>query len=116
MKTRIEIKDNISSDEAVIYCREITPEIEKLARLLQKDNKSFDDISFLKDDQEFFFDLSEVLFFETENQVVYAHTKSDSFKTKNKLYELEKILPLYFTRISKSTIVNTVHIYSIQEV
>ena len=34
------------------------------------------------------------------------HTKSDVYEYKNRLYELEKILPWKFIRISKSTILN----------
>ena len=44
--------------------------------------------------------------FETEEKVVYAHTKDDMFQVKYRLYELEEILPGYFMRISKSTILN----------
>ena len=36
-----------------------------------------------------------------------------SYQTKYKLYELEDILPGFFMRVSKSTILNTNHIYSI---
>jgi len=53
------------------------------------------------------------LFFETGHDGVYAHTAADAFKTEFKLYELQEMLPEKFVRVSKSAIVNIVHILSI---
>ena len=53
------------------------------------------------------------MFFETESDVIKAHTRNNIFETKSRLYELENILPYYFCRISKSAIVNVKEIYSI---
>lgn len=47
--------------------------------------------------------------------MVKAHTRDEIFMTKNRLYELEQILPYYFCRISKSAIVNVKEIYSISK-
>lgn len=55
----------------------------------------------------------DILFFETDGGMIYAHTVDDVFQTKYKLYELEELLPRTFLRISKSAIVNTDKIYSI---
>lgn len=51
--------------------------------------------------------------FETEGKLVQAHTADRLYLTDRKLYELEESLPGSFMRISKSTIVNLDHIYSI---
>ena len=56
---------------------------------------------------------SEILFFETDNNQVMAHTANEIFLTGSKLYELEKILPWYFSRISKSAILNVKKVYAI---
>lgn len=45
--------------------------------------------------------------------MIYAHTLNEVYQVKYKLYELEEILPQNFIRISKSTILNINHIYSI---
>jgi len=45
--------------------------------------------------------------------VVTAHTTEKMYESSYRLYELEEILPGYFMRISKSTIVNLKQIYSI---
>ncbi len=114
MRVRIEVTEENAPEEVVIYCRRITPEIEEMARLLGTGKKGVTP-SFFKGEEQYYFSLSEVLFFETEGEIVYAHTAKDSYETRTRLYELEKILPSYFVRISKSTIVSTLHIFSIQK-
>ena len=70
-------------------------------------------LTFNKGNTEYYLSLDEILFFETDNATINAHTKNDIYQTRYKLYELEEILPGSFMRISKSAIVNTGHIYSI---
>ena len=53
------------------------------------------------------------LFFETDENGISAHTRTDAYQVKYKLYELEELLPRFFMRVSKSAILNTNHIYSI---
>lgn len=55
------------------------------------------------------------MFFETSGTSIHAHTSDNFYQVKNKLYELEKILPSNFIRVSKSTIINVKHIYSIEK-
>ena len=57
--------------------------------------------------------IKKILFFETENKQIWAHTSDEMYETDYKLYELEEFLPGSFMRVSKSTIVNLNHIYSI---
>ena len=71
------------------------------------------EICLYQENQEFFLPMESLLFFETDGDKVYAHTKDSSYLAKYKLYELEKILPETFLRISKSAIVNINQIYSI---
>ena len=56
-----------------------------------------------------------ILFFETEDNQVFAHTKKDVYQTKYRLYELEELLPGSFIRVSKSTILNVSHVLSIKK-
>lgn len=53
------------------------------------------------------------MFFETEGGAVQVHTADDMYSISAKLYELEEMLPRYFARVSKSSILNTKKIYSI---
>lgn len=102
MKVRIEIDDSLNEDEIVIHTKEYTDELQQLI----SNFKSKPSIQFFKQDTEYYLDLDAILFFESDNGTVYAHTANDMFSTTQKLYELENILPNSFLRISKSTIVN----------
>ena len=55
---------------------------------------------------EHFIAQSEILFFETEENRVAAHTAGGMYYTQKKLYELERMLPATFIRVSKSCILN----------
>src|SRR5699024_681198 len=68
---------------------------------------------FYKKETEYYLSLTDILFFETDAKTVYAHTAKDIYETKYRLYELETLLPAYFMRVSKSTILNCREIYSI---
>ena len=84
--------------------RLLTDEIADLQRLLQESKSPR--LIFYKGTGEYYLDLSEILFFETEGNKIYAHTQKDAYEVRLKLYELESILPRYFSRVSKSTIAN----------
>lgn len=114
MHVRIEMIED-GPEEAVIRCRKITPDIEELILRLNGKEKSSTGLLFFKGEEQYYPTLGEILFFETEGEKVYAHTSKDSFEIKQRLCELLTILPNYFVRISKSTIVNTLHIFSIQK-
>lgn len=112
MKIKIELCRELSEPEVTIRCRSITDEIhrvEKAVRDLAKSN-----LTFYKDNTEFYLDTDSILFFETDDGIVHAHTADDSFRTDRKLYELEDILPQKFVRVSKSTILNVDHVYSVE--
>lgn len=109
MKVRLEIDDTLKEDEIVISTKKYTDEIKQLI----ESSKSKPKIQFFKQDTEYYLDLDSILFFESDNGKVFAHTTNDMFSTVQKLYELEKILPNHFIRISKSTILNIQKIYSL---
>lgn len=113
MKVRIEVADDLSEDEVLIRCGQVDESIRKLYRLLLEQTKGNPQITFYKQNQEFYFPLDDVLFFETSGEHVYAHTADDAFLIRNRLYELEQLLPITFVRAAKSTIVNVRRIYSV---
>lgn len=120
MKVRIEVEPGIPEPELTVKCGSIDENILKLQRYLSeldgegtdKDSKK---IVFYKDDTDFFFPVDNILFFETTAGDIAAHTKDDVFYVKQKLYELEEMLPRKFLRISKSTIINTGCVYSVSK-
>lgn len=99
LKVKIELDDSLSQNEVVIRCRDIDENILQLKRAAE--NLSTDtDIVFLKDNVQFFPSLDSILFFETAEHALNAHTADDIFQVKMKLFELENILPQKFVRIS----------------
>ena len=90
----------------------MTEAVERLYQLLKKEKK-LDQIEAFKDNISYYLNLSDILFFETDSKVVMAHTRTDSYQVKYKLYELEDILGGDFMRVSKSTILNLKQIYAL---
>ncbi|MCR5268433.1 MAG: LytTR family transcriptional regulator [Lachnospiraceae bacterium] len=113
MKVKIEIDPGMQDCEVTIRCAEVSEDVLKIQKLLSECSVQPDQISLYKADAEYFLPLGEILFFETDDGQIRAHTAMDEFETKYKLYELEERLPSYFVRISKSTILNTHKLYSI---
>lgn len=112
LKIRIEL-DPEAEEEILIRCKELTPQMIELQQSLTKAVSTSGQIVLYKDNTEYYLEIADILFFETENSMVLAHTDQDVFETRMKLYELEDILGGAFLRISKSAIVNTDKIYSI---
>ena len=115
MKIKIELDNNLIEDEVIIRCSKIDSNIQKIQTAISDISSQDKQMSFLKDGKEYYFSLDEILFFETNNNQIDAHTESNIFRVKYKLYELEDILPSNFVRISKSTILNINKIYSIDK-
>lgn len=115
MKLRIEIDDTIAEEEVVIRCRELTSDISELKELIQTSFSKKETIAFFKGDTRIYIPIQEVLFFETDENGVCAHTIDDSYEIHHRLYELEEMLPRSFMRVSKSTILNTKKIFSIDK-
>ena len=113
MKVRIDIQSNLEEDEVVIRCASINETILQIQNLISNFGMDTKNLTLLKGDTEYFIPQEQILFFETESKTVVAHTAEKMYETQYKLYELEEILPRYFMRISKSTIVNLKQIYSI---
>jgi len=111
VKLRIEITDGSMEDEIIIRCGRVDESVQKLQAYIQ--NMSAPKLTFYKENQEYYLPLEEILFFETDGEQIYAHTANDAFRVKHRLYELEEILPHYFVRVAKGTIVNAMQIYAI---
>lgn len=113
MKINIEIEEALAEDEVIIRCRGLTDEISAIQKAVSEVSSAAQKFTFYKGNTEYYLTLDEILFFETDETGISAHTKTEAYQTKYKLYELEDILPGFFMRVSKSTILNTNHIYSI---
>ncbi|QUI25725.1 LytTR family transcriptional regulator DNA-binding domain-containing protein [Vallitalea pronyensis] len=113
MKIRIEVDTKTNETEVIIRCSEVNNKILKLESRLSQLITPKTQIIFYKNEQEYYISPSDILFFETNTNGVTAHTVNEIYDVKFKLYELEKILPDAFVRVSKSTIANSNKVYSI---
>ena len=113
MKILIEVASDLPEDEVVIRCCRVDETIQRIQALISEQGAADTRLTFYKQNSEFFFSVASILFFETEGDSIRAHTADDVFITKYRLYELENLLPRYFVRASKSTIVNIRQVYSI---
>lgn len=113
MKVRINIDENLIEDEIIIQCSKLDERIQKIYNSLMDITKGSQHLMLYKGNVEYYLPLERILFFETTEHCISAHTVDKVFETTYRLYELEEFLPGYFMRVSKSTILNTNHIYSI---
>ena len=113
MKVRIELDPQMDEQEMIIRAPRLTEDVARLQQLILEQKMT--PLTFYKDRSEYFVDVSKILFFETDGEKIYGHTREEAYEVRQKLYELEEILPIAFCRISKSTIVNTKQIYSIEK-
>ena len=113
MKFQIEINPDLLEEEVIIKAKKMDQRVQALQEYLSTlEEKS---LAFYKGTSEFFLNLDDLLFFETDGSGVVAHTSDQVYEVKLKLYELESGLPYYFCRISKSTIVNCRQIFSLDK-
>jgi DNA-binding LytR/AlgR family response regulator len=110
------VKDeNQSNEEITITYGEESDVVRKLRFLAVELNKENSKLEMYMDNSTYYIDVSSIMFFETDDCKIVAHTKDDMFYVDYKLYELEELLPSVFVRIAKSSIVNVRHIYSIEK-
>ncbi len=115
MKITMEIDDGIAEDEVIIRCRALNDEIVSLQRRISEAVNEKMQLHVTKGEKEYFITLEDIVFLETADQVVAVHTVDQIYATKQKLYELEELLPGSFMRVSKSTIINMSVIRSIHK-
>lgn len=113
MKFTILQDDSLEDNEVVVKHNGDAKTISDLYNFLSNQSKASASLELYKDDQQFYLNIDELVFFETSANIIYAHTVSQAYETKYKLYELEALLPNFFMRISKSTICNINYIHSI---
>ena len=114
LKIELIIDEQLEDEVVSIRCREYTEDIRKIHAILQQYENQNRKIMGVHRDVEYYLDLRNIMFFETLDEEVFAHTGQHEFLVKQRLYELEKIVPHYFMRISKSTILNINFLYAIE--
>ena len=83
--------------------------------ILTRKNMSVNFIQVKKDDRLFYIDVSDIVYIESLGHDVYVHTADDTYVTRERLKQLEKLLdPEQFLRVSSSAIINTKQIKQIE--
>ena len=96
MKINIELDSTLNEIELVIKTPDLNNDVALIKDLVEKALTKNQKIVFYKEDTEYFIPLNNILFFETDDNKVYAHTKDNFFEVKFKLYELEDIIPHHY--------------------
>lgn len=109
---RIEIEPD-KPEEVIIRCRSLSDDVIALQRTIEEGTRERDEMLLTLGEREFFVKYSEILFFETTENGICAHTKRNMFYTDSTLRELSLTLPRRFMRVSKSCIVNIDRVYSL---
>ena len=113
MKVKIEIEAGLEEEEVVIRCGSLSDSVVSLQNFISKQNNGKRYLALTGGETEYYVPLEDIYFFETEGREIRAHTAEQIFDCSYRLYDLEELLPGSFMRISKSTIANLDHIYSI---
>ena len=87
MKVRIELDPSMDEPEILIRAPRLTQELAQLQESILR--QKLVPLAFYKDRSEYFLDLANILFFETDGEKIFGHTKDEAYEVKQKLYELE---------------------------
>ena len=82
MKVRIELDPSMDEPEILIRAPRLTQELAQLQESILK--KKLVPLAFYKDRSEYFLDLANILFFETDGERIYGHTKDEAYEVKQK--------------------------------
>lgn len=113
MKITLEQAD-LTEPEIIIRGDISNPQVQNIVGLLNG-KQSLQKMFFFKNEKEYLFDITDVIYFEADNNKVFAHIGSELYETRHKLYELEGIgRSKGFIRINKGIIVNINHVLSVE--
>lgn len=105
MKVTLDIDSDYEETKVTIHCREMDDSINEILDFLKGKKTEF--IVGRDGEMQHILKPDEIHYFHTENEGVVAVNSEGSFILKEKLYELEEMLPsAKFIRLSKSVIAN----------
>lgn len=115
MKIRLDISSEYREKEVIIRANKKDEEVAEILRNLQEIDTKLHNINGYLDNTVYSLSTQDILFFETNDRNVYAHTKDNAFLIHYRLYELEENLPDNFLRVSKSSILNVDEVKSLTQ-
>lgn len=115
MKIVLDVDESLNEQEIIIKCPAISDETLLLQKQISELLSKRLQLQVTKGDADFYIPLQEIMFLETADSFVAVHTANQIYESKERLYELENILPSSFMRVSKSTILNADKIRAIHK-
>lgn len=106
MKVKINYIDEKEYENAILNLHKSNTYTDEIILYLEKENFKTENIICSSDGKLYYIPFPEIMFIESSSNIQILHTQKNSYRCSKRLYELEKILPSYFLRISKSTILN----------
>ncbi len=112
MKVSIDKDQCYTEPEILIRCREIDQTLQDVITYISAAGKT---IIGEAEDEHCFLSINDILYFESVDKTVFIYTSEQVYKTSAKLYILEEQLhDTYFTRVSKTTILNLKKLRSVK--
>ncbi|MBR2347399.1 MAG: LytTR family transcriptional regulator DNA-binding domain-containing protein [Clostridia bacterium] len=112
MKLTIDKNELYLDPEIIVKCKEIDDVLQDIISYIGiADKKMIGEV----DGELFFIPLNNILYFESVDKVVYIYTDKQVYRSSAKLYVLEEQLAdTYFSRVSKTTILNLKKLNSVR--
>lgn len=110
MKTFIKLIQPEEMERAELYVHKKDESVRQLAWYIEQEQHRRILLTCLKEGDIVKLPCSEIDYIETVQEKQLVHTAGDTLEIKMRLYELERILPYSFIRISKSVILNSDHV------
>ncbi len=108
------VSPDTDEEEIIIRVREKTDRVKLLESVIENVLESDSSVTLYVMDTEYYVPKRDILYFETESGGVKAHTADRIYTAEYRLFELEQIMPPYFTRVSKSCILNVMKVEAIR--
>ena len=112
MKLTIDKNELYLDPEIIVKCKEIDDLLQDIISYIGvADKKMIGEV----DGELFFIPLNNILYFESVDKIVYIYTDKQVYRSSAKLYVLEEQLAdTYFSRVSKTTILNLKKLNSVR--
>ncbi len=112
MKVKLELSDEYTTPYAVIYADKVTDQIQQMMDILDADITPV--IAFLNEDTVVILKPEEIYKVCIEGGDTIIYGKTQKYRSRKRLYELEQQLGKRFMQISKYTLVNLDYIDSVE--
>lgn len=103
MRVRFEQVDTREQEQALIRATERTEDIINAIDLLENGSGG---LKVTRDGNTYLCKLTQVYYIESVDKRTWVYTRDGCFESRDRLYELEEKLGMYYVRVSKSMIVN----------